>query len=194
MTKRKKRGGHGKWIGLPPPEPVKSMPLHDAIVARRSVREFKPDPLTEEEISVLLWSAQGVTGKDGGRTIPSAGQLYPLEILAVRAEDARRYVPAEHALELVADGDQRPSLYRACLQQDSVKQAPLVVVITGIFKRLRRRYGDRAERYSFLEAGHAAQNMHLQAVALGIGSVAIGAFNDREIVQLLKLPAGETPL
>lgn len=171
------------------------MTLEEAMKQRRSIRAFKPEPLTEVEISQLLWATQGVTEVSGKRTAPSAGATYPLEIYAVTAEGAYKYDPHHHQLSLHHSGDLRPALYEAALRQDAVLEAPLIVLITAVYDRTAERYGaGRAQRYVHIEVGHAAQNLHLQAVALGLGSVPVGAFHDSDVKVALSLPSGEEPL
>lgn len=180
---------------LPAPRTESSRSLEAALQARRSVREFTAEPLTVAQIGQLLWAAQGTTDRDGGRTAPSAGALYPLEIYAVTVGSVERYAPDEHALVPVHATDRRDALQAAALDQDCVSAAPLVLVVTGVVARTAVKYGQaRALRYVHLEAGHAAQNVLLQAVTLGLGGVAVGAFDDRRVQQALDLPADHEPL
>ena len=172
-------GGPGKGdrrvIPLPKPTLKGKMSLEEAMARRVSVRDFRQRTLTTEEIGQILWSAGGQTRPWGGRTVPSAGALYPLEIDMVTPDGVFRYLPERHEMQPRAAGDLRPRLAAAALHQNCVAQAPAVVVISTVYERTKRRYGSRAERYVHMEAGHAAQNIHLEAVALGLGSVAVGA-------------------
>lgn len=182
-------------IALPEPVLQGSMSLEETLLNRRSVRQFEDTPLTEAQIGQLLWSAQGITTPSGLRTAPSAGARYPLEIYAATPEGLFHYQPQTHSLVKLQDQDPRPDLYQAAIQQNSVRDAPLVIVISAVFQRTAERYGEaRTPQYVFLEAGHAAQNIHLQAVALEMGSVPIGAFHDDQISEALSLPADEVPL
>lgn len=192
-------GGAGLGVSLPAPPVAGGMSLEEALAQRRSVREFAPGALTLAEVSRLVWAAQGAT-KPEGRTAPSAGATYPLEIyLAVGevkglAAGVYRYRPGPHRLEAVADGDVRRPLAAAALDQQWMSRAALVVVIAAAFERTTARYGKRGERYVHMEAGHAAQNLLLEATALGLGATPVGAFDDAEVCRLLRLPDGETPL
>lgn len=168
--------------------------LEDLLATRRSVRSFSPESLTEEQIGQLLWAAQGVTAEWGGRTAPSAGALYPLEMYVVTADGVDHYLPEGHRLEQVATGDTRDELAGAALDQQALHSAPAVIVIAAEYARTEARYGDRAERYVHLEAGHAAQNLLLEAVDLGLGAVPIGAFDDAAVQQVLGLPPDWIPL
>ena len=179
---------------LPAPQPQSGLSLEEALEARRSVREFVDDPLTEAELSQLLWATQGITGGGRGRTAPSAGGLYPLEVYVATVDGLFHYDPTKHAVGAVSDVDLRDSLYRVALRQEAVRDAPAVFVVTAIFERTAGKYGDRATRYVHLEAGHAAQNLLLQAVALGLGGVPIGAFDDSGVQRVLGLPADYEPL
>lgn len=181
-------------IGLPPPVVTDAGSLTDALARRRSVREYQPLPLTMTEISQLLWGTQGVTSGAGGRTAPSAGGTYPLELYVITAQGRYRYDPDRHQLEVLGEEDVRKELAEAALSQDSVENAAVVFVIAAVFSRTEQRYGDRAERYVHLEAGHAAQNLLLQAVDLELGAVPIGAFRDDQVQEVLNLPADHEPL
>ncbi len=170
------------------------MSVEEALARRRSVREYTDEPLTVQEISQLLWAAQGQTRSWGGRTAPSAGALYPLEVYVVTAEGLRHYLPAGHRAELRSAEDLREPLARAALGQSAVAEAPAVFVVTAVLARTAAKYGSRAERYVTLDAGHAAENLLLQAVALGLGGVSIGAFDDARVREVLGLPRGQQPL
>lgn len=181
-------------LALPSPVPRGSVSLEEALAGRRSVREYSAEALTPAEIGQLLWAAQGVTSNDGRRTAPSAGATYPLELYAVTADGVRRYLPVEHALEPVRGGDVRADLARAAAGQAFVGEAPLIVVVAAVPERTEARYGARAQRYVALEAGHAAQNLLLEAIALGLGSVPVGSFDDAAVARLVGLAADEIPL
>jgi SagB-type dehydrogenase family enzyme len=180
---------------LPPPHLEGSMSLEQALARRRSVREFGDAPLTAEQIGQLLWAAQGITNDEGFRTAPSAGALYPLEIYLATAEGVFHYEPQGHRLGVMARDDVRQSLYEAALRQDPVRRAPTVFVIAAVVERTAQKYGEeRSPRYVHLEAGHAAQNLLLEAVALDLGAVPIGAFQDEQVQNALGLPADHEPL
>ncbi|NJD26887.1 MAG: SagB/ThcOx family dehydrogenase [Chloroflexi bacterium] len=179
---------------LPSPMLHGQVSLEEALAARRSVREFAPAALTDAEIGQLLWAAQGVTSADGRRTAPSAGGTYPLELLAVTASGVHRYLPKTHSLRVVRSGDVRAELAEVALEQRFVADAPLVVVVAAVPSRTAARYGARAERYVALEAGHATQNLLLQAVALGLVAVPVGAFDDAAVAWVTGLDAGEQAL
>lgn len=186
--------GGGRVIQLPNPALRGNMSLEEAMAKRSSVRQFKKRTLKTEEISQLLWAACGQTRQRGGKTIPSAGALYPLEVYVVTPEGVFHYLPHRHGLQPHADGNLIPGLSAAAFNQDCVAKAPAVFVISAVYERTMRRYGSRGERYVHMEAGHAAQNIHLEAVALGLGSVAVGAFNDDEVYRVLGLGNKEKPL
>ena len=170
------------------------MSLEEAIAARRSVRTFAKQQLTSEQLSQLLWAAQGITDTRGYRTAPSAGALYPLEIYVIAADGFSHYQPVTHELEALAAEDLRPAIWEGGLEQDALRDAPAVFLIAGVYARTAAKYGERAPQYVHLEAGHAAQNLLLQAVALGLGGVPIGAFYDEELQSALSLPENHVPL
>lgn len=172
-----------------------SLSLEEALARRHSVREYTDESLTLAELGQLLWAAQGITRPPGYRTAPSAGALYPLEVYAITSEGVYHYHPEEHDLSLHHPGDVRPALYAAALRQEAVLKAPAVFVITGVYERTEQKYGEeRSPRYVHLEAGHAAQNLLLQAVALDLGAVPIGAFMDDQVMEVLSLPDDHQPL
>lgn len=184
----------GKALNLPTAS-VKSGPsLNETLNARRSVRQFTAKPLSINEISQLLWAGQGRTRQWGGRTAPSAGALYPLELYVALAEGVFHYEPEGHRLVAMAAGDKRGPLASAALSQGCVGTAPAVFVVCAVFERTSIKYRDRAPRYVHIEAGHAAQNIMLEAVALGLGSVPVGAFNDDQVKRVLGLPQRQEPL
>jgi len=182
-------------VPLPTPLLQGTISLEEALVGRRSVRAFKSTPLTAAELSQLLWAAQGITHERGFRTAPSAGALYPLELYVVTAEGVFRYDPPRHLLQIISQVDVRPALYAAALEQEPVRRAPAVFVVTAVYERTAQKYGaDRSPRYVHLEAGHASQNLLLEAVVMGLGAVPIGAFEDSRVKQVLGTPADHEPL
>lgn len=180
---------------LPPPSLLGSRSLEETLAQRRSVRAFDDEPLILAELGQLLWAAQGVTNERGFRTAPSAGALYPLGLYVATADGIFQYQPGGHQLLVLTQDDARSTLYSAALRQEPVLQAPAVFVVTAVYERTASKYGAvRAQRYVHLEAGHAAQNLLLQAVALGLGAVPIGAFQDEQVQAALQLPADHQPL
>ena len=184
-------------IKLPEAEQKGGTSLEQALKARRSVREFSNSPLELKQIAQLAWAAQGVTNRQGFRTAPSAGGLYPLELYLVAGRvnglepGIYRYLPDRHALQLYARGDYLRELAGAGYNQGPLREAAAVFAITGIKERTARKYGPRAERYVLIEAGHAGQNLLLQATVMGLGSVIVGAFHDPSLHELLRLSKGE---
>ena len=185
---------------LPEPRLRGNVSIEEALFKRRSVRGYKNEPLTLAEVSQLLWAAQGVTDDYGFRTAPSAGALYPLEVYLVAgnvsglSSAVYKYVPGGHSLTRVLDGDLRNELAKVALNQTFIADAPASFVITAVYKRTTGKYGERGIRYVDMEAGHASENLLLQGVALGIGTVTVGAFDDGQVIKLLKLPGDEAPL
>jgi SagB-type dehydrogenase family enzyme len=184
-------GENMEKINLPPPNFKGNISVEEALKKRRSQRNYKPVPLSLKELSQILWATDGKTSDWGGRTAPSAGATYPLEIYVI-VGDVEGLKPAlyyyeidTHSLKLIKEGDLRIELSKAALNQSSIKTAPIVVVISGIFERTTGRYGKRGERYVYMEVGHCGQNIHLQAEALGLGTVMIGAFEDEKVKKVL---------
>jgi len=187
-------------IKLPDPVYKSGTSIEEALLKRRSVREYKKEPLELKEISQLLWAAQGITSKEDGRTAPSAGALYPLELYVISGNinsltpGVYHYRPSGHSLEQIAEGDKRKLLSAAAMMQGAVNKSAAVIVIAAEYKRTTGKYLERGKRYVHMEAGHAAQNIYLQAVSLKIGTVVIGAFSDSLVKQILHLPKSEEPL
>ncbi len=207
--------------GIPLPQPVTTgtTPLEETLERRRSVRSFSPEPVSLEEVSQLLWAAQGITGPQKERTAPSAGATFPIEIYVVAGavqgipRGIFKYHPLGHRLERVEpvapvgpkDGieggadsshtdartDVRPELVRATGNQEFIGVAPLVIAVAAVRVRTRNLYGERAVRYVDMEAGAVLQNAALQGVALGLGSVVVGAFKDEEVKQILGIEGQE---
>lgn len=185
-----------KIIELPKPTVLGKMSLEESILRRRSERNFeKEKELTLEQLSQILWAAQGITDQSYGfRAAPSAGALYPLQFYVVKKDGVFRYIPDGHKLVQLAEDDRRPSLVRASLGQAFIREAPVDIVISGNFAITQAKYGARAFRYVCMEIGHAAENIQLQAVALGLTSVPIGAFWDDVVKKTLDLPDNQDPL
>ena len=171
-----------------------SVSIEEAMHKRRSIRSYSDKPVSMEQISQLLWATQGITNKRGFRTAPSAGALYPLEIYLMTQNGLYHYIPQGHKLEIKSAADLRERLCRACWGQAFVAQAPVNIIICAVYERITSRYGQRGARYVDIEVGHAAENLHLQAVALGLGSVPVGAFDDNAVRGVMSLPDEENPV
>lgn len=190
----------GTTTQLPPPATSGGMALTLTLLQRRSVRAYRADQLSLAQVGQLLWAAQGITSEEGLRTAPSAGALYPLEIHIVAGAveglptGIYHYAPASHALERTQAADARAALASAAMNQSWVRDAAAVLVCSAVYERTIGKYGQRAPRYVHMEAGHAAQNVLLQATALGLHSVIVGAFDDHAVQDALSLPADCAPL
>ncbi|UCE00703.1 MAG: SagB/ThcOx family dehydrogenase [Chloroflexota bacterium] len=187
-------------ISLPKPVLSSRISIEQALAQRRSIREYSSEPLTLEEISQLLWAAQGINRPGGYRTAPSAGALYPLEVYLVSNQIDQvpagfyHYNPEGHAIEQLLRGDFRYELSQAGLNQQAIQNAPAVFLITAIYERTTAKYGPRGRQYVHMEVGSAAQNVYLQAYSLDIGTVFIGAFHDDQVKRLFNLASEEQPL
>ena len=196
-------GGLGaEAIKLPPPVKKGGMSLSEALEVRRAVRRFASRPLDLAQVSQLLWGADGTSDPGGHRTSPSAGATYPLDLYLVVGERGVKdlpagvyhYLVAAHALSPVAPGDARAAVARASLHQSWMTEAPVMVVITGEYRRCTARYGERGVRYTHMEAGNVSQNLFLGAEALDLGAGIVGAFEDKAVTQAVKLPPAHEPL
>lgn len=187
-------------ITLPGPALTGERSIEDALRRRRSVREYGSEPLGCAQLAQLLWAAQGSTGPEGLRTAPSAGALYPLEVYVVvgRVEGVPagvyRYSPGSRELLPLAGGDARAQLGTAALDQPSVREGAAVIVLAAVYGRTMAKYGERGRRYVHMEAGHVAQNVCLQAAALDLGTVVVGAFDDASVKRTVNMRTDEEPL
>ncbi|MFI5330066.1 MAG: SagB/ThcOx family dehydrogenase [Desulfobaccales bacterium] len=189
-------------VKLPPVALKGAMSVEEALKARRTVREFVARGLDLQQVSQLLWGADGLSDPRGHRTAASAGATYPLEIYLVVGEygvadlpaGVYRYLVKEHALEPGVKGDLRQAVARAALHQTWVTHAPVIVVIAAEYRRCTARYGERGIMYTHIECGHVGTNVFLQAEALGLGAGIVGAFEDKDLGQTLQLPKEQVPL
>ncbi|TAJ12818.1 SagB/ThcOx family dehydrogenase [Marinilabiliaceae bacterium JC017] len=196
-------------INLPSPSYRGTVSVEESLLLRRSVRDYENRALTLQQVSQLLWAAYGVTKeisspsflRGGLKTAPSAGALYPLEIYLVAGDveglpaGIYKFIPAGHQLELIIEEDVRKSLARAAYNQTFVGKAPVALFYSAIYERTTRKYGERGRsRYVCMDLGHSAQNVYLQAVAMGLGTCAVGAFNNEMVSNVMMLPRKEEPL
>ncbi len=195
-----KPGTDADVITLPEPAKDGALSVTQALANRRSTRSFADRPLTLEDVAQLLWAAQGITDQRGFRTAPSAGALFPLEVYVAAGNVENlpvglyHYRVASHDLERVSGGDHRSRIAQAALGQGAVRNAPALFLLAGVLPRTMKKYGRRGSQYVFMEAGHAAQNLLLQAESMGLGHVAIGAFDDASLGQILMLGQDAQPL
>ncbi len=187
-------------IRLPAPRLDGPLSVEASLAARRSVRSYEDRSLTLEQVSQLLWAAQGTTGSRGERTAPSAGALFPLEVIVVAGavsgleSGVYRYESGSHRLKKMLDGDRRSEVAEASLGQSSLTEAPAVLALAAVYERTMKKYSDRGIRYAQMEVGAACENVYLQAESLGLGTVLVGAFYDDDISAALDLGPNETPL
>lgn len=187
-------------IALPEANQDGRVALERTLAARRSIRDFLPGAMTPAELAQLLWAGQGITAPSGLRSAPSAGALYPLELhVALGAVEflpagVFRYDPSRHSLEPLGAGDRRPQLARAAGSQTWIRDAAAVIAVAAVARHTASKYGERGRRYVYLEAGHIAQNICLQAAALSLGATPVGAFEDHEIKLLLGLASEAEPI
>ena len=186
-------------IQLPEPRYEGEMSVEEAIARRRSIRYYRDEPLTLDQVSQLLWAAQGITEKKRKfRASPSAGATYPFEIYVVVGNvqglkpGVYHYNPFNHTLELIKEGDYRKELQKAALNQEWVGKAAIDIVLVAFYERTTKYYGERGYQYVHIEAGHIGQNIYLQATALNLGTVAVGAFYDKEVAKVVETDG--TPL
>ncbi|MFC1528793.1 SagB/ThcOx family dehydrogenase [Candidatus Latescibacterota bacterium] len=187
-------------IELPEPRYTSDVSIEQALSERRSCRSFADEPLTVPDVSQLLWAAQGITNERGYRTAPSGGALFPLETYVVVGNvvglknGIYRYKPREHSLAPVLMGDKRGELCDSALGQAFLREVPVSIVFSAIYERITEKYGERGKQYTHMEAGHAAQNVYLQAISLDLGTVVVGAFRDNDVKKIIPMEENEQPL
>jgi len=185
-------------VALSPAAREGGMALHEALARRQSVRDFVDKPISQRELGQLLWAAQGVNRPNGRRTAPSANALYPLELYVATADGFFHYEPREHQLERHSTGDLRPAIAKAARGQKHVPVSAAVFIFAGVFERMTKRYGEaqrqRGSNFVFIEAGHAAQNLLLEVVALNLGAVPMGGFDEGQLQEAVALPSDHRPI
>jgi protease I len=192
---RRSRVTQRKIIQLIEPDVTGTVPLEQALAMRRSVSQFTNEALKPSQISQLAWAGQGITEPQTGlRTAPSLGGIYPIELLFATQEGIFAYNPTEHRLEQISDQDVRIPLAGATSMPESVAGAACNIILAGSIRKVSERFGDKARTYIYLEAGHIAQNIHLQAAALDLGSVAVAGFDTDSVRKTCKLTRNLNPL
>lgn len=191
---RSRRGAPRRIIQLTQPKTTGSKSFEEVLAERRSVRAFSREALTPEQISQLAWAGQGITDRQTGfRAAPSAGNTYPLTLYFVTAQGAFKYDPQEHSLTEVVNGDIRPAMAGAA-QQAAIVDAPCSIVIAGTIRKVSRSFREHGKTFMLLEAGHVAQNLLLQAVALDLAAVPIGDFDKKSVTRACKFGQSEDPI
>ena len=177
-----------KIVQLAEPRLTGPVSFEQALARRRSVRQFTNQPLKFAQIGQLAWAGQGITEPQKGlRTAPSAGAIYPIELYFATPEGLFVYRPDQHSLEETLNQDVRGRL-------GAVANAPCDIIVAGSVRKLAAKFRKEAKKYMLLEAGHIAQNIQLQAVCLGLGSVTVGGFDIRSVSKVCKLPKNLEPL
>jgi SagB-type dehydrogenase family enzyme len=190
---------------LPSPQLTGNISVEEAIQNRRSIRKFSNESISINNVSQILWAAQGITDNQSSlRAAPSAGQVYPLEIYLITGsegvsgldEGVYHYVPSNNTLEKIINGDLRADLSSIANGQPWVKQAPINILITGNYMKMINKYNDKelCTRFVDLEAGHVGENIYLQSETMGLVTVSLGSFNETQLIQLIQLPGNETPI
>ncbi len=180
-------------VELPKPS-FAGLSVEKAIQKRKSVRSFMESPMNLEQLARILLSANGITQQRGGiarRATPSGGALYPLDlyVIATNVDELTNglyhFQVSDSSLELVKEGDFSIQIFEAANEQRAVGASPITIILTARFGRITQKYADRGYRYAYIEAGAACQNIYLQATSLDMGTVAVGAFNDDSLNELL---------
>ena len=184
-----------KTVQLTEPKLKGSVTLEEAIAGRRSVRQFANRPIGFTQVGQLAWAGQGITEPIRGlRAAPSAGETYPIDLYFALPEGLFVYKPAAHSLEQVLTQDVRGMLASAAGMQEPAARAACDIILAGSVRKVSAKFRKDARKYMYMEAGHIAQNIQLQAVCLNLGSVPIGGFDLREVKKICKLSQGLDPI
>jgi len=189
----------GHRIRLPSPAGAVPGGLEACLAARRTVRDYSGAPITLEQLSKLVWAAQGVTGVGGLRTAPSAGATYPLKLYVVvsnvegLAAGVYTYEPDAGELAFIAQGQRRKRLCLAAMGQECVFHSPVALLLVSWEKRIRAEFGDAARKLIAMECGHVAQNVLLEAVALGLGAAGLAKFDADALREVVAFRSDENP-
>jgi len=195
QPRRSPRVSSRKVIQLNEPTLQGVMSLEETLANRRSVRRFDGKALKQSQISQLAWAGQGITEPEAGlRTAPSAGATYPIELYFVTEDGLFVYQPQQHSMEQITEQDIRNDLAATISTPEVVANAGCNIVIAGSSRKVATQFRDKAKTFMLLEAGHIAQNIHLQAVSLGLGSVAIGNFDSRNLDRVCRLQRNLEPI
>lgn len=194
--------GASSVIKLPTPHTDGGISVEKALSERRSIRSFRNESLTLDEVSQLLWAAQGVTDDKGHRTSPSAMASYPLEVYLLAGNvtglpaGVYHYSPQGHNLTTISLGDKIDLLFNASMgdKKDWRASAPAVIIVTGVFERINKVPGEDLSRFVYIEAGTASENLLLEVVSLGLGATYIAGFDENKTREYLGLAAGEEPI
>jgi SagB-type dehydrogenase family enzyme len=195
-------GFGAETIKLPEHSTKGTVSVEEALQARRSTRRFVEKALDLAQVAQMLWAADGINNPQGKRTAPAGRAAYAIDLYLVVGERGvtnlapgiYRYLVPENSLELVAKGEFRPAVVKACNSQTWMAEAPVMVVITGDYARCAVKNGDKAQMFTHMESGFVAQNLFLQVGALGLGAGIVGGFNDKALAQAIKLPQNDVPL
>ncbi len=186
-------------VELPEPRHTSGTSLEEALIGRMATQQFAAAPVTRAEVSQLLWAAQGITEKKSGRrAAPSAGGLFPLEVILVAANvtglppAVYRYRPATNDLVRIAEGDRRPAIAEAC-HFPPLADAPAIFVFTGVLARTAKAYGSQAPKLIAIEAGAATQDLSLEATALDLGCAMLVGFELPKLQSAIAVESGEIP-
>ncbi len=184
-----------KKIMFPKVETKGKLSLEETLWQRKSTRSFSGKALTTKQIGQLLWAAQGVNRPaNQHRTAPSAGGTYPLEIYYIVSDGVYHYLPDQHAAVQVKSGNMWKALNKVGLTTESAYNAPCIFIITAVIERTYSKYKEPAEHYVYLEGGHAAQNLLLQLIPLGLGGVPNGSILTPKANKLLGMSKEEQPI
>ena len=193
-------GPNMEKIKLPDPQQSNCNAIEEALFKKRSIAKYKNVPITCSDLSQVLWASQGIAESKDPKKSPSTEALFPLEVYAIIANvigipaGIYQYRPHTNELVRIAAGDMRNEIAKAALGRKSVRTAPAVIVVSAVYVRTTSKLGEKGIRYAHMEAGHAAQNISLQAVALNLGSVMIGSFHESDLKKIMHMDDREQPM
>lgn len=173
-------------IQLPATNIPTTVTLAKALNNRRSVREFTNKPVSAQELSNLLWAANGINRPNGKRTAPSALDAQDIDIYVCRADGAYLYEPKDNKLKRITPKDIRTAVAD---RQDFVKAAPVCLVLVSNTEKFTRGGGDK---WGGVDAGYVSQNICLYCAAAGLATVPRGSMDAATLKKELKLTDKQT--
>jgi len=170
-------------IKLNAPDKTRGSAIMKALNDRQSIREYSTERLRPQDLSDLLWAANGINRPDGKRTAPSCRDFRDVEIFVILPEGAFYYNVVEHALTPLSAGDYRDAVASG---QDFVKQAPLSIILVADMTK----YGNMSEQSKLMAAidvGIVCQNINVACAGLGMATVPRGTMDQTILKTALKL-------
>ena len=178
-------------IKLNAPDKTRGSATMKALSDRKSDREYDSKELSLQDLSDLLWAANGINREDGRRTAPSANNRQEIDVYAIRPDGAYFYDFQAHSLKPVEKGDFRAAV---AASQDFVKTAPISLVLVVNLEKLGNPTSEQTKMTGAIDAGIVCQNINVFCAAVGLATVPRGTMNQTELRKVLKLSDTQLPI